>query len=77
MLYEAEYTDTFAGMANYTWVRRRTFEAPDNAPDSLLVRRAKRALGIGGRHRKSGHADCIVLHPGGECTVVFIMAASI
>lgn len=77
MKYEAEYTDTFGGEANYSWARRRTFEAPDNAPDALLVRRAKRALGIGGRHRKSGHADCIVLHPVGECTVVFITDAGI
>lgn len=77
MNYCAEYTDTFAGEANYSWVRRATFEAPDNASDALLVRRAKRALGIAGRHAKSGHADCIVLHPAGECTVIFITDAGV
>ena len=77
MKYEAEYTDTFAGEANYAWVRRVQFEAPDNASDALLIRKAKRALGITGRHTKSGHADCIVLHPANECTVVFITDAGI
>jgi hypothetical protein len=72
MNYAAEYTDTFAGEANYGWVRRATFAAPADASDALLVRRAKRALGITGRHAKSGHGDCIVLSPVGECTVVFI-----
>ena len=72
MNYIAEYTDTFGGEANYAWILRETFAAPADASDALLVRRAKRALGIAGRHRKSGHADSSVLHPANECTVVFI-----
>ena len=72
MQYSAEYTDTFAGEANYSWARRTTFTAPDNAPRSTLVRRAKRALGITGRHRTEEWGDTIAVYPAHTCTVLFI-----
>lgn len=72
MLYEAEYTDTFGGEANYSWCRRATFEAPDNATDGLLVRRAKRAVGIDGRHRKESWGETIAVRPCGTCTILFV-----
>lgn len=70
MKFEATYTDTFGGEANFAWGRRATFDAPDTAKDSLLIRRAKSALGIVGRHKWSipgERADMI-----GECTCIFI-----
>lgn len=72
MQYSAEYTDTFAGEANYSWVRRTTFTAPDNASNSTLVRRAKHALGLAGRHRTEQWGDVLAVYPRGECTVLFI-----
>jgi len=69
----AEYTDTFAGEANYAWVRRRTVDVPDNASDRMIVRRAKAALGLAGvRCRRTDIGETIELRPVGSCTVVFI-----
>lgn len=70
--YQAEYTDTFGGEANYSWVQRRTFEASDKAPNHVLVRRAKKAVGLCGRHRTEDIGDIIAVYPRGSCTVLFI-----
>ena len=70
--FQAELTDTFGGEANYSWVRRRTFTAPGNASDALLVRRAKAALDIQGRHTKADMGDTIELRFPGACVVCFI-----
>ena len=43
-----ELTDTFGGEANYSWVRRGTFELPSDATDRQIVTAAKRALDITG-----------------------------
>jgi hypothetical protein len=73
MPYEAEYTDTFAGEANYCWVRRERFDVPAGASEALIVRRAKAALGLTGvRCNKTSYGDMIDLRPRGSCTVVFI-----
>lgn len=61
MKFIAEMTDTFGGEANYTWVNRKEFEASDNASDSSLIRRAKKALEITGRHKKESYGDDIRL----------------
>lgn len=74
MKFIAEHTDTFGGDANYSWVTRRTFEAPENATTALLVRRAKRALDITGRHKTEEWGETIAIRPAGECTIVFISA---
>lgn len=71
--FTAEYTDTFAGEANYAWVRRAKFTMPDEASDLAVVRRAKRELDLTGVPCvRDGHPDCIVLRPRGSCTIVFI-----
>ena len=60
--YEYEYTDTFAGEANYCWVTRGSVSVPDlthygydgslgyakanKRQQSVIVRRVKAALGI-------------------------------
>lgn len=62
--YMVEYTDTFGGEANYSWVRRETITMPEltrygfdgghgyvranKAYDRELMRRAKAAVGLTG-----------------------------
>ena len=72
MRYDIEMTDTFGGEANYCWVRRATIEAPATATSQMLVRRAKRALGITGRHRTTDWGDLIRLDLPNACICVFI-----
>jgi len=70
--YDVEYTDTFGGDANYSWVRRTQIEAP-----TLLaaIRKAKRFVGLDGVRckrvwpiRDFGAA----LVPYGSCTILFV-----
>lgn len=73
MEYNLEYTDTFGGEANYSWVRRATIEAPSDISDLALVRRAKRALDLSGVScRRESWGDTIALRPYGSCTIAFI-----
>lgn len=77
MVFEYEYTDTFAGEANYCWVKRGTVSVPElthygydgssgyrkaaKAQERELVKRVKRALGITARHKKENYGDMIRL----------------
>ena len=74
MKFEAELTDTFGGEANYSWVRRRTFEAPPDISDLALVRRAKRELGITGERTTTETigSDFQLSFPRRVCMVAFI-----
>ena len=73
MRFQVEFTDTFAGEANYCWCRRATIEAPNNITDLALVRRAKSAIGLSGvRCRRSDLGDTIALYPHNSATVLFI-----
>lgn len=76
MKFDVTYTDTFGGEANYSWTRKATIEAPEDCKNSLLVRRAKAALGINGRSRTEDWGDCVAIYPQGECTVVFVSIAN-
>jgi hypothetical protein len=68
--YQIEYTDTFAGESNYSWVRRYTIQAKN---DRAAIRAAKAAVGLTGiRCAKSDYGDLIDLRPNGICTVLFI-----
>ena len=72
--FSAEVTDTFAGEANYAWVRRATFTAPDTITDRALVRMAKKALGLTGmRCRVTNYGDHIQLDVVGACVRAFIL----
>lgn len=72
-MYLAEYTDTFGGEANYSWVKRATIEAGDEPSDLALMRRAKAALGLSGlRGRTLRHGDMIEFRPYGMCCVLFV-----
>ena len=69
--YTAEFTDTFGGEANYSWVRRATIPATESR--RALMRRAKAALGLSGvRGRSYDYGDMLEFRPSGSCTVLFI-----
>jgi hypothetical protein len=73
MRFQAEYTDTMGGEANYSWVRRAEFSLPDDASDLQIVRRAKAGLGLTGqRCRRFDLGETIELRPHNACTVVFV-----
>lgn len=71
--WKAEYTDTFGGQANYSWLRTVEFELPDTASNRQIVTEAKAKLGLTGvRCRTTAYGDCFELRPSNSCTVVFI-----
>lgn len=86
--YDVEYTDTFGGDANYSWVRRATVSVPEwshfkgwdgngriepKGYRPYLMRAAKAAMGLTGvRGRTYDHGDMIEFRPYRSCTVMFI-----
>lgn len=73
-IYKVEYTDTFNGEANYSWVRRAEFTAPTNAPNLNLVRRAKQLMGLEGLRGKTEFLGYgLRYQPSNSCTVLFIL----
>jgi hypothetical protein len=71
--FTAEYTDTFGGEANYSWVIRKEFNMPDNATERSIVIKAKKELGLTGLIcDREDLGGMIKLKPRGSCTVVFI-----
>ena len=71
--FQAELTDTVAGEANGSWVKRKTFTLPDDASDLAIVRAGKAALGLNGvRCRTENHGDSFTLRPCGACVIAFI-----
>lgn len=72
MKYQCTLTDTFSGELNYSWVRRTTIEAPHDASVALVVRRAKRALGLTGRHRVEAYQDDLILRFPRACVALVI-----
>ena len=73
MEYLAEWTDTYGGDANYSWVKRATIEADAAISDLALIRRAKAALGLSGlRGRTHHYGDMIEFRPYGMACVLFV-----
>lgn len=86
--YSVEYTDTFGGEANYSWVRRATITMPelthygyDGATNYVrasrvynreLMRRAKAAVGLTGVRGESCNVDTREFRPYGSATVLFV-----
>ncbi len=71
--WNVEVTDTFAGDANYAWVDRYSFTAPENASDAAIMRRAKRVAGYSGVRGKRGEfGDTLEFRPYRECVVIFV-----
>lgn len=48
MAYVVEYTDTFGGQANYSWVQRAVVRGLDDAPWPRVLREARKLLGLTG-----------------------------
>lgn len=73
MPFIAEWTDTFGGQANYSWVKRVTIKADGDTSDLALMRRAKAALGLSGlRGRTYQHGDMVEFRPYGMACVLFV-----
>lgn len=67
-----ELTDTFAGEANYSWVKRKLFTTWADASQRAIVREAKRALDLTGRWHADDSGHVIQLRARGACLVAFI-----
>lgn len=75
MEYDIEYTDTFGGQANYSWVKRLSIKAP-SSKRRAIIRAAKAALALTGqRCEVVDFGDMIELRPRRSCTVAFIVPA--
>lgn len=73
--FKFEYTDTFGGAANYSWVNRYEIELPENISDLALMRRAKSWAGLTNvRGRSENYGDQLSFYPRGHCTVLFVSA---
>lgn len=79
MKFKVEYTDTFGGEANYSWLRVAHFDAPEDASNSMLIRRAKKALNLSGwPTRTETMGETLALYPrDGSCVVMFINAEGV
>ena len=68
-----EYTDTFGGEANYSWVKRTAIPGRMGISQREAMRRAKAAVGLTGvRGRTYNNSDYIEFRPYGMCTVLFV-----
>lgn len=72
MKIEIEYTDTFGGEANYSWVDRATIEVPDTISNSALTREIKKVMGLSGvRGRMDNLGELKAFRPYRSATVLF------
>lgn len=79
MAYQVEYTDTFGGDANYSWVRRARVEGPREAASArsrrrAIMRQAKAAVGLTGVRGRTDvySSDDMAFRPYGMATVLFV-----
>ncbi len=74
--YDFEYTDTFGGEANYSWVNRGTVSAKSPKHAALLARKELGLTGVKG-DIKFNQGDEYHWSPRGSCTILFICDSSI
>ena len=68
-----EYTDTFGGESNYSWVEREEFYMSEDSSDLAIFRKAKSIIGLSGvRGRKDDYGGYIAFYPYRMCTVLFV-----
>ena len=68
-----EVTDTFAGEANYSWVKRYNFDTEEKDSMLKIVRQALKISGYTGcRTKKQDYGDTVRLDFVGMCIVMFI-----
>lgn len=72
--WEAVYTDTFSGEANFAWVSRASFTLPADATDRSVRMRAKKELGLTGVRFRNDYvcSESMVLYEVGAPRVLFI-----
>ena len=71
--WDIEYTDTFCGESNYSWVKRAVINLPDDADDAKIKRAAKKEIGISGMGgRWESYGEAFTFHPYNSCTVLFV-----
>lgn len=71
--WNVEYTDTYGGEANYSWVRRARVETPPRARRALIMRRAKASVGLSGiRGQVTDCGDMLEFRPYGTASVMFV-----
>jgi hypothetical protein len=72
MPYLAEYTDTFGGETNYSWVRRAVVHDVEGV--KLALRRARAELGLTGVKGDitASYGDELHWTPRGSCTVLMV-----
>ena len=71
--WHCEYTDTFGGEANYSWVRRVNIPHREGEAQASVMRRAKAALGLtGARGVTTSFGDCFEFRPYGVACVAFV-----
>lgn len=74
MKVQFEYTDTFGGEANYSWVKREERVLHDDTPTRELVRLAKAWAGLTGvRCETCEMGDLIDIRPRQMCTALFVI----
>lgn len=69
-----EYTDTFGGEANYSWVKRGDINPAVAVKGEAAVKRAaKKAVGLNGvRGRWEDFGDMFRFTPYGACVTLFV-----
>ena len=66
-------TDTFAGEANFSWVRKYEFTMPKGASDLAVMRRVKQEAGLAGaRCSVDKYGDEWRLDVRGACVCAFV-----
>lgn len=71
-MWKVEHTDTFSGVANYSWVNRYTIN-PAKYTQRSIVRAAKAACGLTRvRCDVTAFGDSYEIRPRGICQVVFV-----
>jgi len=71
--FAVEYTDTFGGESNYSWVKRAVIEVKQGATQRTIMRAAKAAAGISGLRGKTyDYGDMIEFRPWRCCTAMFV-----
>jgi hypothetical protein len=70
--FTVEYTDTFGGEANYSWVRRHKFTTKANSRRAIL-RKAKALVGLTNwRGKIDDFGDMLAFKPFRSNTVLFV-----
>ena len=70
---QIEYTDTFCGETNYSWVKRFELTVPEELSDKTIMRIAKELCGLAGvRGQWYECSDSLKFVPVNSNTVLFI-----